>query len=218
MYGTAVPVRQPGHTRDTSVLPVPGYAPRTGGWSRHSARALVHVCSPCLPACPWPEHGRSLHVPYPHYNCTCTCACVKCNPTITHRAGRTRHDTCKNGETTDGEVQRRRAFSRKLGGIVQLLRFVCQSLVCPAPPGGAGGGWVGFAGGGLFRVGRGERSAPGLRPLSRPLIRSSRGRAGALVGWDGCEVRLSVCQCVSRLPRFLFTGRVFMDNLQHCTG
>ena len=133
MYGTAVPVRQPGHTRDTSVLPVPGYAPRTGGWSRHSARALVHVCSPCLPACPWPEHGRSLHVPYPHYNCTCTCACVKCNPTITHRAGRTRHDTCKNGETTDGEVQRRRAFSRKLGGIVQLLRFVCLSRVSGSP-------------------------------------------------------------------------------------
>ncbi len=39
---------------------------------------------------------------------------------------------------------------------------------------------------------RGERSAPGLRPLSRPLIRSSRGRSGALVGWDGCEVRLCV--------------------------
>jgi len=32
----------------------------------------------------------------------------------------------------------------------------------------------------------------GLRPLSRPLIRSSRGRSGALVGWDGCEVRLCV--------------------------
>ena len=45
-----------------------------------------------------------------------------------------------------------------------------------------------------LRVGRGERSAPGLRPLSRPLIRSSRGRSGALplVGWDGCEVRLCV--------------------------
>jgi hypothetical protein len=37
------------------------------------------------------------------------------------------------------------------------------------------------------------RSAPGLRPLSRPRIRSSRGRAGALVGWDGCEVWLTVC-------------------------
>jgi len=30
------------------------------------------------------------------------------------------------------------------------------------------------------------------RPLSRPLIRSSRGRSGALVGWVGCEVRLCV--------------------------
>ena len=28
--------------------------------------------------------------------------------------------------------------------------------------------------------------------MSRPLIRSSRGRSGALVGWDGCEVRLCV--------------------------
>jgi hypothetical protein len=35
-------------------------------------------------------------------------------------------------------------------------------------------------------------NTPGLRPLSRPLIRSSRGRSGALVGWDGCEVRLCV--------------------------
>ena len=44
------------------------------------------------------------------------------------------------------------------------VRFVCLSRVCGSP-GGAGGGWVGFAGGGgLFRVGRGERSsapAPG---------------------------------------------------------
>ena len=63
----------------------------------------------------------------------------------------------------------------------------------PSPRSGAGGGWAGFAGGGLLRVGREERSAPGLRLLSRPRIRSSRGRAGALVGWDGCEVRLSVC-------------------------
>ena len=76
------------------------------------------------------------------------------------------------------------------------LRVPCVSRVCTGSPrclftgpGGAGGGWVGFAGGGLG-VGRGERSAPGLRPLSRPLIRSSRGRLGALVGWDACEVRL----------------------------
>ena len=39
-------------------------------------------------------------------------------------------------------------------------------------------------------------------PLSQPLIRSSRGRSGAVVGWDGCEVRLCVRVpvCVSRLP------------------
>ena len=44
--------------------------------------------------------------------------------------------------------------------------------------------------------------------LSRPRIRSSRGRAGVLVGLDGCEVRLChpcarvrpCVPCVSRLP------------------
>jgi hypothetical protein len=82
----------------------------------------------------------------------------------------------------------------------------------------AGGGWAGFAGGGLLRVGREERSAPGLRPLSRPRIRSSRGRAGRRVRrWVGMVVRFG-CPCVpclSRpvcvpappvLPRCLFTG------------
>jgi hypothetical protein len=39
---------------------------------------------------------------------------------------------------------------------------------------GAGGGRVGFAGGGLFGVGRGERSASGLRLLSPPRLRLSR--------------------------------------------
>ncbi len=43
---------------------------------------------------------------------------------------------------------------------------------------------------GLFRLQ--FHTGPGLRPLSRPLIRSSRGRSGAVVGWDGCEVRLCV--------------------------
>jgi hypothetical protein len=57
---------------------------------------------------------------------------------------------------------------------------------------------------GLFRVGRGERSAQGLRPLSRPLSRSSRGRAGALVGWDGCEVRLPVCPVAVPSPPGVF--------------
>ena len=37
---------------------------------------------------------------------------------------------------------------------------------------GAGGGRVGFAGGGLFLVGRGERSTPGLRLFLRLLSRS----------------------------------------------
>ena len=60
-----------------------------------------------------------------------------------------------------------------------------------------GGGRVGFAGGRPLlsrRVGRGERSAPGLRLflrlLSRPRFRPSRGRAGVSLGLDGCEVRL----------------------------
>ncbi len=37
-------------------------------------------------------------------------------------------------------------------------------------------------------------------------IRSSRGRSGAVVGWDGCEVRLCVRVpvCVSRLPPVSF--------------
>ena len=40
-------------------------------------------------------------------------------------------------------------------------------------------------------VGRGERSAQGLRLLSRPRLRSSRRHAGCvLVGLDGCVVRL----------------------------
>ena len=74
------------------------------------------------------------------------------------------------------------------------ITVLCTGTVLtPSPRSGAGCGWAGFAGDGLLRVGREERSAPGLRPLSRPRIRSSRGRAGALVGWDGCEVRLSVC-------------------------
>jgi hypothetical protein len=39
-------------------------------------------------------------------------------------------------------------------------------------------------------IGRGERSAPGLRLLSRPRFWPSRRRSGCvLVGLDGCEVR-----------------------------
>jgi hypothetical protein len=70
-----------------------------------------------------------------------------------------------------------------------LLRCFVR-FVSPAPPGGAGGGWVGFAGGGLSSESAagtaGERSAPGLRPyLSRPLFRSSRGlaRVRGGLGW-----------------------------------
>ncbi len=66
--------------------------------------------------------------------------------------------------------------------------------------------WVGFAGDGL-RVGRGERSAPGLRLLSRPLIRSSRAAVARVRWWVGMVVRfvcVSVCPCVSRLPPVSF--------------
>jgi hypothetical protein len=86
-----------------------------------------------------------------------------------------------------------------VGGVgFEVVCKVCVSVSCVrlphCTPGGAGGGWVGFAGGGRgaachFRVGRGERGrrrlqggAPGLRPLSRQLIRSSRGCVGGL-GW-----------------------------------
>ena len=55
---------------------------------------------------------------------------------------------------------------------------------------------------GLFRVGRGERSAPGLRPLSRPLSRSTRGRAARVRWWVGMVVRF-VCPCVPWLSRLL---------------
>ena len=63
-----------------------------------------------------------------------------------------------------------------VGGDVCVSGFGCglarECVRLPPVERGAApwGGWVGFAGGGL-RVGRGERSAPGLRPLSRPLIR-----------------------------------------------
>ena len=53
---------------------------------------------------------------------------------------------------------------------------------------GAGGGRVGFTGGGLFLVGRGEHLALGLRLLSRPRIRGGYGLR-AVVRISGCVRR-----------------------------
>ena len=94
-------------------------------------------------------------------------------------------DKCRPSRFRDfggpGPGQQRRRGEGYHGGAEQ-HRFLIQfSAALDAPtadsdtcfsgiPVRPGGGWVGFAGGGL-RVGRGERSAPGLRPLSRPLIR-----------------------------------------------
>ena len=66
------------------------------------------------------------------------------------------------------------------------------------------GGWVGFEGVRFVRFVCLSRVCPGS---PRCLF---TGRAGALVGWDGCEGRLSVCPvfvpcpCVSRLPPVSF--------------
>jgi hypothetical protein len=75
---------------------------------------------------------------------------------------------------------------KETGSVLLFEGFLLRLTVAktPSPRLGTGGGWAGFAGGGLYLY----------FPLpSRPRIRSSRGRAGALVGWDGCEVWLSVC-------------------------
>jgi hypothetical protein len=78
---------------------------------------------------------------------------------------------------------------------------------------------TGHTGGGL-RVGRGERSAPGLvtSPAGAAVESAAdsvvRGRSGALVGWDACEVRL--CDPCARVcpgsPRCLFTGHPIFDS------
>ena len=61
---------------------------------------------------------------------------------------------------------------------------------------------------GAFGSGAAAEAPAAVDVLSRPRIRSSRGRAGVLVGMDGCEVRLCdpcararpCVPCVSRLP------------------
>ena len=69
---------------------------------------------------------------------------------------------------------------------------------------------------GFHRVG--ERSAPGLRPLSRPLgtlSRSSRGRAARVRWWVWMVVRF-VCPCVpwlSRLPPASFLPAPLFSNV-----
>ena len=98
---------------------------------------------------------------------------------------------------------------------VPVTVFISPSTAFEQARGGAlgvGGGRVGFAGGGLFRVGRGERSAPRLRLLSRPRFRPSRGRAVCRWVWNmvvRTEVRLCdpcarvrpCVPCVSKLAR-----------------
>ena len=73
---------------------------------------------------------------------------------------------------------------------------------------GAGGGRVGFTGGGLFLVGRGEHLALGLRLLSRPRIRGGYGLRAVVrmcSSWVWivvrfvCVIRVPVCARVSRV-------------------